>query len=177
MSHQSWLSESCYFLPFFPDEDNLQGWFFAEDDGNQIKKQKHPLLLRQMPVVMSKLQEFKVRRLYVPKLCQFKPSCQGWLAQLECGANKAKVRGSTTLQAVGWMFRFTLFLGGCGRCWILQKAGLFISSHAGAPSVQIQSLHGYYCHPPFVLTCLFGTYVLHHTGKCLLFNSKEMAGL
>lgn len=42
------------------EEDNLQGWFFAEDDGNQIKKQKHPLLLRQMPVVMSKLQEFKV---------------------------------------------------------------------------------------------------------------------
>lgn len=42
------------------EEDNLQGWFFAEDDGNQIKKQKHPLLLRQMPAVMSKLQEFKV---------------------------------------------------------------------------------------------------------------------
>ncbi|MEQ2208625.1 hypothetical protein XENOCAPTIV_009211 [Xenoophorus captivus] len=38
---------------------NYQGWFFADDDGNQIKKQKHPLLLRQMPVVMSKLQEFK----------------------------------------------------------------------------------------------------------------------
>ena len=45
---------------FTSEEDNLQGWFFAEDDGNQIKKQKHPLLLRQMPVVMSKLQEFKV---------------------------------------------------------------------------------------------------------------------
>lgn len=43
------------------EEDNLQGWVFAEDDGNQIKKQKHPLLLRQMPAVMSKLQEFKVR--------------------------------------------------------------------------------------------------------------------
>lgn len=43
------------------EEDNVQGWFFAEDDGNQMKKQKHPLLLRQMPVVMSKLQEFKVR--------------------------------------------------------------------------------------------------------------------
>lgn len=42
------------------EEDNMQGWFFAEDDGNQMKKQKHPLLLRQMPVVMSKLQEFKV---------------------------------------------------------------------------------------------------------------------
>uniref|UniRef100_H2MS55 Rho guanine nucleotide exchange factor 10 n=1 Tax=Oryzias latipes TaxID=8090 RepID=H2MS55_ORYLA len=36
------------------------GWFFAEDDGNQIKKQKHPLLLRQIPVIMSKLQEFKI---------------------------------------------------------------------------------------------------------------------
>lgn len=59
-------------LSFFsPDEDNLQGWFFAEDDGNQIKKQKHPLLLRQMPVVMSKLQEFKVRLLCFPKICQF----------------------------------------------------------------------------------------------------------
>uniref|UniRef100_A0A3Q4GPN4 Rho guanine nucleotide exchange factor 10 n=1 Tax=Neolamprologus brichardi TaxID=32507 RepID=A0A3Q4GPN4_NEOBR len=42
------------------EEDNVQGWFFAEDDGNQMKKQKHPLLLRQMPVVMCKLQEFKV---------------------------------------------------------------------------------------------------------------------
>lgn len=47
------------------EEENLQGWFFAEDDGNQMKKQKHPLLLRQMPVVMSKLQEFKVRPLPV----------------------------------------------------------------------------------------------------------------
>lgn len=50
----------CY-LCVASEEDNLQGWFFAEDDGNQIKKQKHPLLLQQMPVVMSKLQEFKVR--------------------------------------------------------------------------------------------------------------------
>lgn len=56
---------------FFSDEDNLQGWFFAEDDGNQIKKQKHPLLLRQMPVVMSKLQEFKVRLINIPKFYQF----------------------------------------------------------------------------------------------------------
>uniref|UniRef100_A0AAR2J368 Rho guanine nucleotide exchange factor 10 n=1 Tax=Pygocentrus nattereri TaxID=42514 RepID=A0AAR2J368_PYGNA len=42
------------------EEDNVQGWFFAEDDSNQIKKQKHPLLLKHMPVVMSRLQEFKV---------------------------------------------------------------------------------------------------------------------
>lgn len=42
------------------EEENQQGWCLAEDDGNQIKKQKHPLLVRQIPVVMSKLQEFKV---------------------------------------------------------------------------------------------------------------------
>lgn len=55
------MIEQSVFVRFTSEEDNLQGWFFAEDDGNQIKKQKHPLLLRQMPVVMSKLQEFKVR--------------------------------------------------------------------------------------------------------------------
>lgn len=100
ISHDSVSHVIC---AFFLDDDNLQGWFFAEDDGNQIKKQKHPLLLRQMPVVMSKLQEFKVRLLYFPKVCQFLPSCQGWLAQLQCGANKATVRGSTTVQAVGFI--------------------------------------------------------------------------
>lgn len=58
------IEHSVIFVCFTSEEDNLQGWFFAEDDGNQIKKQKHPLLLRQMPVVMSKLQEFKVRSSY-----------------------------------------------------------------------------------------------------------------
>ncbi|XP_072222245.1 rho guanine nucleotide exchange factor 10 isoform X2 [Leuresthes tenuis] len=56
---QSWIS-NLQMAKLALEEDNLQGWFFAEDDGNQIKKQKHPLLLRQMPVAMSKLQEFKV---------------------------------------------------------------------------------------------------------------------
>lgn len=56
---QSWIS-NLQMAKLALEEDNLQGWFFADDDGNQIKKQKHPLLLRQMPVVMSKLQEFKV---------------------------------------------------------------------------------------------------------------------
>ncbi|XP_030575228.1 rho guanine nucleotide exchange factor 10 isoform X2 [Archocentrus centrarchus] len=56
---QSWIS-NLQMAKLALEEDNMQGWFFAEDDGNQIKKQKHPLLLRQMPVVMSKLQEFKV---------------------------------------------------------------------------------------------------------------------
>ncbi|XP_060918645.1 rho guanine nucleotide exchange factor 10 isoform X2 [Labrus mixtus] len=56
---QSWIS-NLQMAKLALEEDNLQGWFYAEDDGNHIKKQKHPLLLRQMPVVMSKLQEFKV---------------------------------------------------------------------------------------------------------------------
>uniref|UniRef100_UPI0037E94468 rho guanine nucleotide exchange factor 10 isoform X2 n=1 Tax=Semicossyphus pulcher TaxID=241346 RepID=UPI0037E94468 len=56
---QSWIS-NLQMAKLALEEDNLQGWFFAEDDGNHMKKQKHPLLLRQMPVVMSKLQEFKV---------------------------------------------------------------------------------------------------------------------
>uniref|UniRef100_A0A3B3CAP9 Rho guanine nucleotide exchange factor 10 n=1 Tax=Oryzias melastigma TaxID=30732 RepID=A0A3B3CAP9_ORYME len=56
---QSWIS-NLQMAKLALEEDNLQGWFFAEDDGNQIKKQKHPLLLRQMPVIMSKLQEFKI---------------------------------------------------------------------------------------------------------------------
>ncbi|XP_059323858.1 rho guanine nucleotide exchange factor 10 isoform X4 [Ammospiza nelsoni] len=43
-----------------PTEDNLLGWFCIEDDGNQIKKEKHPLLVRHMPVMMAKQQEFKV---------------------------------------------------------------------------------------------------------------------
>ncbi|XP_075270836.1 rho guanine nucleotide exchange factor 10 isoform X5 [Opisthocomus hoazin] len=41
-------------------EDNLLGWFCVEDDGNQIKKEKHPLLVRHMPVMMAKQQEFKI---------------------------------------------------------------------------------------------------------------------
>nr|XP_009675747.1 PREDICTED: rho guanine nucleotide exchange factor 10 isoform X3 [Struthio camelus australis] len=41
-------------------EDNLLGWFCVEEDGNQIKKEKHPLLVRHMPVMMAKQQEFKI---------------------------------------------------------------------------------------------------------------------
>uniref|UniRef100_A0AAY4BZM0 Rho guanine nucleotide exchange factor 10 n=1 Tax=Denticeps clupeoides TaxID=299321 RepID=A0AAY4BZM0_9TELE len=56
---QSWIS-NLQMAKLALEEENLQGWFCAEDDGNHMKKQKHPLLLKQMPVVMSKLQEFKV---------------------------------------------------------------------------------------------------------------------
>ncbi|KAK7905032.1 hypothetical protein WMY93_017639 [Mugilogobius chulae] len=56
---QSWIS-NLQMAKLALEEDNTHGWFFAEDDGTHIKKQKHPLLLKQMPVIMSKLQEFKV---------------------------------------------------------------------------------------------------------------------
>lgn len=36
------------------------GWFCVEDDGNQIKKERHPLLVGHMPVTVAKQQEFKV---------------------------------------------------------------------------------------------------------------------
>ncbi|XP_023663548.2 rho guanine nucleotide exchange factor 10 isoform X1 [Paramormyrops kingsleyae] len=56
---QSWIS-SLQMAKLSLEDDNLLGWFYAEDDGNQMARRKHPLLLRQLPVVMSKLQEFKV---------------------------------------------------------------------------------------------------------------------
>lgn len=36
------------------------GWFCVEDDGNQIKKERHPLLVGHMAVTVAKQQEFKV---------------------------------------------------------------------------------------------------------------------
>lgn len=36
------------------------GWFCVEDDGNQIRKERHPLLVGHMPVTVAKQQEFKV---------------------------------------------------------------------------------------------------------------------
>ncbi|XP_021328851.1 rho guanine nucleotide exchange factor 10 isoform X2 [Danio rerio] len=56
---QTWIS-NLQMAKLALQEDNIQGWFCAEDDGNQMRKQNHPLLLKQMAVVMSKLQEFKV---------------------------------------------------------------------------------------------------------------------
>ncbi|MEE6523721.1 hypothetical protein FKM82_022749 [Ascaphus truei] len=41
-------------------EENQLGWFCVEDDGNQIKKEKHPLLVKHLPVIMAKQQEFKI---------------------------------------------------------------------------------------------------------------------
>ncbi|XP_071892477.1 rho guanine nucleotide exchange factor 10 isoform X4 [Anas platyrhynchos] len=56
---QSWIN-NLQMAKLALAEDNLLGWFCVEDDGNQIKKEKHPLLVRHMPVMMSKQQEFKI---------------------------------------------------------------------------------------------------------------------
>lgn len=51
----------CPFLLHTPaEEENHMGWFCVEDDGNQIKKERHPLLVGHMPVTVAKQQEFKV---------------------------------------------------------------------------------------------------------------------
>ncbi|XP_010139706.1 PREDICTED: rho guanine nucleotide exchange factor 10, partial [Buceros rhinoceros silvestris] len=56
---QSWIN-NLQMAKLALAEDNLLGWFYVEDDGNQIKKERHPLLVRHMPVMMAKQQEFKI---------------------------------------------------------------------------------------------------------------------
>ncbi|XP_063169935.1 rho guanine nucleotide exchange factor 10 [Candoia aspera] len=56
---QSWIRNLQMAKLALADE-NLLGWFCIDDDGNQIKKEKHPLLVKYMPVMMAKQQEFKV---------------------------------------------------------------------------------------------------------------------
>ncbi|XP_078504041.1 rho guanine nucleotide exchange factor 10 isoform X2 [Lissotriton helveticus] len=58
-SKQSWIN-NLQMAKLALEEDNQCGWFCIEDDGNQIRKEKHPLLLGHMPVMMSKHQEFKI---------------------------------------------------------------------------------------------------------------------
>lgn len=36
------------------------GWFCVEDEGNQVRKERHPLLVGHVPVTVAKQQEFKV---------------------------------------------------------------------------------------------------------------------
>ncbi|XP_053142146.1 rho guanine nucleotide exchange factor 10 isoform X3 [Hemicordylus capensis] len=56
---QSWINK-LQMAKLALAEENLLGWFCVDDDGNQIKKEKHPLLVKHMPVMMAKQQEFKV---------------------------------------------------------------------------------------------------------------------
>ncbi|XP_068137442.1 rho guanine nucleotide exchange factor 10 isoform X2 [Hyperolius riggenbachi] len=56
---QSWIN-NLQMAKLALGEENQLGWFCLEDEGNQIKKEKHPLLVKYLPVIMSKQQEFKV---------------------------------------------------------------------------------------------------------------------
>ncbi|CAH2248535.1 rho guanine nucleotide exchange factor 10 isoform X1 [Pelobates cultripes] len=56
---QSWIN-NLQMAKLALGEENQQGWFCVEDEGNQIKKEKHPLLVKHLPVIMSKQQEFKI---------------------------------------------------------------------------------------------------------------------
>ncbi|XP_059541818.1 rho guanine nucleotide exchange factor 10 isoform X8 [Myotis daubentonii] len=56
---ESWLS-SLQMAKLALEEDNHLGWFCVEDDGNQVKKDRHPLLLGHMPVTVAKQQECKI---------------------------------------------------------------------------------------------------------------------
>ncbi|XP_032876564.1 rho guanine nucleotide exchange factor 10 isoform X2 [Amblyraja radiata] len=65
----SWMS-SLQMAKLALAEENQLGWYCAEDDGKEIKHQKRPLLIRYMPVTMSKLQEFKVEcAVHNPECC------------------------------------------------------------------------------------------------------------
>uniref|UniRef100_A0A8C2RST6 Rho guanine nucleotide exchange factor 10 n=1 Tax=Capra hircus TaxID=9925 RepID=A0A8C2RST6_CAPHI len=56
---ESWIN-SLQMAKLALEEENHLGWFCVEDDGNQIRKERHPLLLGHMPVTVAKQQEFKI---------------------------------------------------------------------------------------------------------------------
>ncbi|XP_075196438.1 rho guanine nucleotide exchange factor 10 isoform X4 [Anomaloglossus baeobatrachus] len=56
---QSWIN-NLQMAKLALGEENQLGWLCLEDEGNQIKKEKHPLLVEHLPVIMSKQQEFKI---------------------------------------------------------------------------------------------------------------------
>ncbi|XP_008584572.1 PREDICTED: rho guanine nucleotide exchange factor 10 [Galeopterus variegatus] len=56
---ESWIN-NLQMAKLALEEENHMGWFCVEDDGNQIKKEKHPLLVGHMPVLVAKQQEFKI---------------------------------------------------------------------------------------------------------------------
>ncbi|XP_078069713.1 rho guanine nucleotide exchange factor 10 [Mustelus asterias] len=65
----SWMS-SLQMAKLALGDENQLGWFCAEDDGKHVKRQKHPLLVRHVPVMMSKMQEFKVEcAIHNPECC------------------------------------------------------------------------------------------------------------
>ncbi|XP_021565204.1 rho guanine nucleotide exchange factor 10 isoform X3 [Carlito syrichta] len=56
---ESWIN-NLQMAKLALEEENHMGWFCVEDDGNQMKKERHPLLVGHMPVMVAKQQEFKI---------------------------------------------------------------------------------------------------------------------
>nr|XP_045735531.1 rho guanine nucleotide exchange factor 10 isoform X1 [Mirounga angustirostris]XP_054364522.1 rho guanine nucleotide exchange factor 10 isoform X1 [Mirounga angustirostris]XP_054364523.1 rho guanine nucleotide exchange factor 10 isoform X1 [Mirounga angustirostris] len=66
---ESWIN-NLQMAKLALEEENHMGWFCVEDDGNQIKKERHPLLVGHMPVTVAKQQEFKIEcATYNPEPC------------------------------------------------------------------------------------------------------------
>ncbi|XP_029789046.1 rho guanine nucleotide exchange factor 10 [Suricata suricatta] len=66
---ESWTN-SLQMAKLALEEENHMGWFCVEDDGNQIKKERHPLLVGHMAVTVAKQQEFKIEcAAYNPEPC------------------------------------------------------------------------------------------------------------
>ncbi|XP_035966608.2 rho guanine nucleotide exchange factor 10 isoform X3 [Halichoerus grypus] len=66
---ESWIN-NLQMAKLALEEENHMGWFCVEDDGNQIKKERHPLLVGHMPVTVAKQQEFKIEcAAYNPEPC------------------------------------------------------------------------------------------------------------
>ncbi|KAM5264627.1 rho guanine nucleotide exchange factor 10 [Ctenodactylus gundi] len=56
---ESWVS-SLQMAKLALEEENHLGWFCVDEDGNQTKKDSHPLLLGHMPVMVARQPEFKI---------------------------------------------------------------------------------------------------------------------
>ncbi|XP_069903340.1 rho guanine nucleotide exchange factor 10 isoform X2 [Oryctolagus cuniculus] len=56
---ESWV-HSLHMAKLALEEENRMGWFCVEDDGNQIKRETHPLLVGHTPVMVAKQPEFKI---------------------------------------------------------------------------------------------------------------------
>uniref|UniRef100_A0A8C5L286 Rho guanine nucleotide exchange factor 10 n=1 Tax=Jaculus jaculus TaxID=51337 RepID=A0A8C5L286_JACJA len=56
---ESWVS-SLQMAKLALEEENHLGWFCVDDDGNQAKKEMHPLLVGHMPVMVARQPEFKI---------------------------------------------------------------------------------------------------------------------
>ncbi|KAK2509395.1 hypothetical protein MC885_016317 [Smutsia gigantea] len=56
---ESWIS-TLQMAKLALGEENHMGWFCVEDDGNEIRRERHPLLVGHVPVTVAKQQELKI---------------------------------------------------------------------------------------------------------------------